>query len=276
MSLNELERTLLDAARNQLAPSDVDRERHQVELLARMAGAPAWQAHLRWPGGAENDGARAPFLSGVVARLPAAAKWPRLKSLCVGLVVGAVLGGVLGFGLGRSAESAVEPDEAVLNADASARVGHTSGPGAVSRVSSSERSLKALVPINSVVSEPAAPRAASPRAALPPRARSKDGRRQAAGPPESSLAVELAMLQRARRALNAQNGRLALGIVQELDERFPKGLLVEERSATRILSLCMLERAVEARRFAGQFLDRHPGSVYAQRVRQSCVADLPE
>ena len=94
--------------------------------------------------------------------------------------------------------------------------------------------------------------------------------------PESSLAVELAMLQRARRALNAQNGRLALGIVQELDERFPKGLLVEERSATRILSLCMLERAAEARRFAGHFLERHPGSVYAQRVRQSCVADLPE
>ena len=54
------------------------------------------------------------------------------------------------------------------------------------------------------------------------------------------------MLQRARRALNAENGRLALGIVEELDERFPKGLLVEERSATRILSLCMLERAAEA------------------------------
>ena len=84
------------------------------------------------------------------------------------------------------------------------------------------------------------------------------------------------MLQRARRALNAGNGRLALGLVQELDERFPKGILIEERRATRVLSLCMLSRTDEARRFAAEFEERHSGSVYAQRVRESCVADVPE
>ena len=73
MNLNELERTLLVAARNELGPSEVDRERHHVELLARMAGAPAWQAHLRWPEGAQNDACagavsqrrRGPFARGV-------------------------------------------------------------------------------------------------------------------------------------------------------------------------------------------------------------------
>lgn len=79
------------------------------------------------------------------------------------------------------------------------------------------------------------------------------------------------MLQRARRALNAENGRLALGIVEELDERFPNGVLVEERKATRILSLCQLERVGEAQRAAREFLERYPGSVYAERIRESCV-----
>jgi hypothetical protein len=83
------------------------------------------------------------------------------------------------------------------------------------------------------------------------------------------------MLQRARRALNAENGRLALGIVQELDERFPKGVLVEERSATRVLSLCQLERVAEATQAARDFLERSPSSVYAERVRQSCAALPP-
>ena len=62
------------------------------------------------------------------------------------------------------------------------------------------------------------------------------------------------------------------GIVQELDERFPKGVLVEERSATRILSLCQLERVAEAKQAARDFLGRYPSSVYAERVRQSCAA----
>ena len=78
------------------------------------------------------------------------------------------------------------------------------------------------------------------------------------------------MLQRARRALGAGNAPLALGIVSELDERFPRGVLIEERMATRVFSLCQLERTAEAREVARAFLARHPSSVYAERVRTSC------
>jgi hypothetical protein len=80
------------------------------------------------------------------------------------------------------------------------------------------------------------------------------------------------MLQRARRALNADNGRLALGIVQELDELFPQGVLIEERSATKVLSLCQLERVGEAKEATRAFLERYPASVYAERVRKGCAA----
>ena len=83
------------------------------------------------------------------------------------------------------------------------------------------------------------------------------------------------MLQRARRALGAGNGLLALGIVSELDERFPKGVLVEERVATRVFSLCALERVSEARAVGREFLAHHPSSVYAERVRTSCI-EAPE
>jgi hypothetical protein len=38
----------------------------------------------------------------------------------------------------------------------------------------------------------------------------------------------------------------------------------------------MLERTDEARRFAAEFEERHAGSVYAQRVRESCVAAVSE
>jgi hypothetical protein len=85
------------------------------------------------------------------------------------------------------------------------------------------------------------------------------------------LAQELALLQRARRALNRQDAQLALGIVQSLDERFPAGVLMEERSATRILSLCQLQRTDEARAQGQHFLAEHPRSVYAERVRRSCA-----
>jgi hypothetical protein len=82
-------------------------------------------------------------------------------------------------------------------------------------------------------------------------------------------------LQRARRALGADNGRLALGIVQELEERFPKGVLMEERRATRVLSLCLLGRTDEARQFGREFLAQHASSVYAERVRASCAVTGP-
>jgi hypothetical protein len=192
-----------------------------------------------------------------------------------------VVGGWIGFGLGRSSAS---PIVAAPTAVASAPAPPASAPtpgitgGDVSGTSPELDSLAAAAD----ASAPAAP--LDPSSAAPTVGPGLDGRsvlrarasaaRRATAPskPESSLARELAMLQRARRALNADNGRLALGIVEELDERFPQGVLIEERSATRVLSLCQLERVGEAKEAAKAFLEHYPASVYAERVRKGCAA----
>jgi hypothetical protein len=217
----------------------------------------------------------------------------RFGMLGLGMVLGAMIGGWFGFGLGRSAWSA--PGEsarewgAALPATAGAKVdpaaivaGEASAldsssaagelRGSEPRVTSSASSEALLSPGASSLSATAAEPA---RGVGSGRARGVARRAPAAGE-GSSLAAEVAMLQRARRALNAQNGRLALGIVHDLDEQFPNGVLLEERSATRILSLCQLQQVDEARGAAQAFLERYPASVYAERVRGSCGVDRGE
>ena len=269
----DIERRFSRAAQRELAPSAADRGRNEARLLERLGPASPWGGPAGSGRGLSRRGARS-FGSGAIAAL-GAARGSRLGMLGVGLVVGAVVGGWFGFGLGRSG---VSSPRAAPAADTPLVIA-APGPAQSEPVRAAP-----LVPLPDTPSlEPSGASAVPEREAAPAGA---DGSRQraasarpkgprrpsAAAPFESSLSVEIAMLQRARRALNDENGRLALGIVLELDERFPKGVLVEERNATRILSLCQLERVGEAQRAAREFLDRYPASVYAERVRESCVA----
>jgi hypothetical protein len=285
MNVDELERRFIRAAQHELGPSAADRERNQAALLERIASEP-WSGA---PGAAQKTTLGAPShfarssSSGALAGVVAAARGSRLGMLGVGLVVGAMVGGWFGFGLGRNDMNGSgwkgsgwnAPSAPVVDAIAAPHAAPSAPPEA--SVDEASTALEqAQPPLEPRAEEgPVGAEAARARALAASRARA--ARRIPAAPaqPESSLAVELAMLQRARRALNADNGRLALGIVEELDERFPKGVLVEERSATRILSLCQLERAAEAKRAARGFLELYPSSVYAERVRQSCAASSP-
>lgn len=298
MTLDELERRFIRAAQRELVPSAADRGRNEAQLLERLGPASPWG-----PAGSglglSRRGARS-LGSGAVAGALRSALGSRLGMLGAGLVVGAVVGGWFGFGLGRSG---VSSPPAAPGADAPFMM-PAPGPAGPEPIRGAplvplpDALLPETLPPETLLSEtpgleppgleppgvepfgasavpegeaaPAGADGARQRAAS---ARPKGPRRpSAAAPFESSLSVEIAMLQRARRALNDENGRLALGIVLELDERFPKGVLVEERNATRILSLCQLERVGEAQRAAREFLDRYPASVYAERVRESCVA----
>lgn len=285
MNLDDLEQGLLQAARRDLGPSLADRERHQLRLSAQLREAAADEP-ARSPS-ITDSGARSPLAlgsSGVAPAGSSVSRALRVKLLGAGMVVGAVIGGWVGFGLGRSlpAPTVVElPRAPEPDTPPSAR--ESSAAPAQRQTTATDEAPAAELPAGPAQEESGAsasgardaPTADVTRTAATPRR----AQRSATGvpvPEGSSLAVELSMLQRARRALNAHNGRLALGIVQELDERFPKGVLIEERRATRVLSLCMLERTEEARRFAAEFEARHSGSVYAQRVRESCVADAPE
>lgn len=289
MNVDELERRFVRAAQRELTPSAADRERNQAALFERLA-APSWSAT---PGAALEGPLPSPPGSGHVVRsmgagalagIVGALRGSRFGMLGVGLVVGAMVGGWFGFGLGRDAEKG---EAAAVSAAAVSRAGAAAAAGAPGDMPSasargdaepgatteslSGSPASAPVPLDIQPSPAPADDEVSRRGAVASRAPAPRRLAEVA-PPQSSLAQELAMLQRARRALNAENARLALGIVQELDERFPKGVLVEERSATRILSLCQLERLSEATQAAREFLERYPSSVYAERVRQSCGA----
>lgn len=329
MNLDELERGLLTRAREELTPGALDRERHHMELLARLDGAAPWQGIPSAPAPAGAWRAA----TGKDLAVNASLSWARWKLLAVGLVIGAAIGGWVGFGLGRRAStvavestpaaavelatggsgagptpSLAEPsdgvaegttDSAALAASTRAGTSVASTHGAASaleaRPRDGELAARGVSTARSAASgatkrgaargdgTPAhadAPSGASAEPAALDGAAHGASRGAAAaeagstepGKAASSLAVEVWMLQRARRALNAQNGELALGIVEELDQRFPRGVLLEERNATRILSLCALGRDADARRFTAAFLGEHPGSVYAARVRDSCGA----
>ena len=187
--------------------------------------------------------------------------------------MGLVIGALLGYGVGQKL-SALHSAVPTLSASESV-------PAAESVTAAAPPVSPAEVAPEAVAAAPELDRAAAatgvaPAAALPNGSSSRTSeasaaRRAVARENGSTLAQELSLLQRARRALNRNDARLALGIVQSLDERFPNGVLMEERSATRILSLCQLERTEEARDQGHRFLAAHPRSVYAERVRDSCA-----
>jgi hypothetical protein len=112
---------------------------------------------------------------------------------------------------------------------------------------------------------PRAPRAATPvDGAVSPR------------PPTSNpdpFADELALLQRAERAIRSGEAPLAVSFLDELDRRFPHTTLSEERSAARVLAECALS-SPDARPRAELFLRDRETSVYSDRVRRLCGLEL--
>jgi len=87
--------------------------------------------------------------------------------------------------------------------------------------------------------------------------------------PEPSPVDELALLRRVERALRGREPALALALLAELDERFPKSALGEERRASSAMAHCQLNDPGAAER-AARFLREHGSSVYADHVRVSC------
>ncbi len=328
MKLDELEQTLIRAARADLSPGAADRERNRAAVWSQLgsvsqvgsvsqAGSVS-QVGLARPLGSQGTGTPGKSGaqgSGVVAGTDAAgaaaplnqpapflARWGGWMALSLGLLLGGGMGGGLGFGWGWERGQAAL-NGAVLSRDGAARSGvdgavlsgaDSLGSGALALADGDSRSGAGVasepgrgadaVPHGSDDASPSGSDGASFDArgsngdldgvGAAPSAKAANSKRRAGNTQRSSLAEELAMLQRARRAIADENGRLALGIVQELDERLPNGLLMEEREATRILSLCQLQRGREARQRAAVFLARYASSVYAPRVRQSCIADF--
>lgn len=82
-------------------------------------------------------------------------------------------------------------------------------------------------------------------------------------------ALELEMLQRARRALSNAEFSTALAEAAEHQRRFPAGRLREEREALRVKALLGLGRIGEARAAAERFRKQYPRSVLAPRIDEA-------
>ena len=90
---------------------------------------------------------------------------------------------------------------------------------------------------------------------------------------DSSLSEELDLLRRAERTIRAGNSMVALGLLNELDARFPKGQMLDERAAARVMANCQLTDETAAKAMGQAYLGAHAQSVYAARVRSICHLD---
>jgi hypothetical protein len=91
----------------------------------------------------------------------------------------------------------------------------------------------------------------------------------------TSLAEETRLLHAAQRELARKNTSAALALLDEHAARFPRGALAQERSAARVLALCDLGRAAEARGAAEAFVRAAPQSPLVPRLRGSCALSEP-
>jgi hypothetical protein len=90
----------------------------------------------------------------------------------------------------------------------------------------------------------------------------------------SSLAQEIAVIEKIRRALLADAPARALEHVRAHARRFPEGVLAQEREALRVVATCALGDA-GAEATAGAFIAAHPDSPLVGKVRAAC-ATAPE
>ncbi|HTV20152.1 MAG TPA: hypothetical protein VMG12_15820 [Polyangiaceae bacterium] len=80
---------------------------------------------------------------------------------------------------------------------------------------------------------------------------------------------ELALLQRAERAIRAGDGALAHSFIDELEARFPKTIWREERAAVLVLAACTQGEPGASER-ARSFLARRSSSMYHDRITSLC------
>jgi len=91
-----------------------------------------------------------------------------------------------------------------------------------------------------------------------------------------SLSGEIALLRKARAALDRRDAAEALAMLDRYKARYPMGTLQQEQLATRVLALCLQGRYSVARAFARELERTAPQSPHLARIRASCVAELDE
>lgn len=163
-----------------------------------------------------------------------------VKWLGIGLLAGAATGGALVVAASHQAAS------------------ERSVATHVTFTSTHERSAPAH-PAPLVPPPPVAVESAVPAAAFAPSAQPTAG--------AQDVSKELALLDRARKALGAGEAHAALSALAEHDRRFPHGELGLEAKLLRVEALVAGGDNAQATRRARAFLAAHPNSPYTARVK---------
>lgn len=117
-----------------------------------------------------------------------------------------------------------------------------------------------------LASPEAVPTAAVPAPEVPVTA-ARAARSEAKPTASAALAEEISSLDAARSALSRGDGAGALGLLDAYGREHPRGRLQLEAEVLRIDALAKSGRTAEAKEHARLFLQRHPNSVLATRVR---------
>ena len=94
-------------------------------------------------------------------------------------------------------------------------------------------------------------------------------------PAARSIKEELELVRAAQQALNRNAPKAALALLAEHAQKFPSGVLWEDREASRVFALCRLGNAAGARALADSFVRRAPKSPFVDRVRTACREPAP-
>jgi hypothetical protein len=164
--------------------------------------------------------------SAAVAKVTRAAWLARWAPVAASFVVGGVVGGTLVFAL-RPPRIMEGPPRVILVA-ASAE---PQAPTATASIAAPSASVPRAVPTSSEVAVET-----------------------------GGIKAERALLDRARLSLEQGDGAAALRTAQEHEQRFPGGVLAQEREAIAIRALLLLGQTKDARDRLARFRARYPGS----------------
>ncbi len=130
-------------------------------------------------------------------------------------------------------------------------------------------------PTTQPAEEPPAPEPPKVEQPTKPRVKKASQSKPAASETSNALVRELALIDRARRALRDDNPSLALRRLDAYNTEFPKGSLKTEQTVLRIEALAASGNRATATRLGRAFLKRSPNGPYARRVR-SLLGDAPD
>ena len=94
---------------------------------------------------------------------------------------------------------------------------------------------------------------------------------QSSAPPPPSLIDESRQLAAVQAALGGKDTTRALQLLDAQDQAYRVGSLTQERSAARVIALCLAGRSADALVAKSRFVMAYPGSPWLHRINATCT-----